>query len=232
MAKAAAVMFAVTLKSGRAMICASANRPHSNASPAGGLMSLTLAGSRRWVDGAWVGLAGAGIALIAPWGGGGIDGLGMVFSLAAGGFWAVYIVLGQRTAAVLPGPRAVAVGMLFAVLPVVPFGVASGSLRHLTPHLLLLGAGLAVFSSVLPFTLEMRALRTMPTRTFSILMSLEPVAAALSGWLLLGERLTAGQWLAVGLIVTASAGATLTSQRTEAVGPDPGTGTDPDPDLG
>ena len=182
-----------------------------------GPLGLALAGSRRWADAVWVGLAGAGIALIAPWSGSGVDLPGMAFALAAGACWAVYIVLGRRTAAVLPGPVAVAVGMLFAALPVLPFGIASGSLLALTPHLLLLGAGLAVFSSVLPFTLEMQALKTLPTRTFSILMSLEPVAAAVSGWLLLGEQLTPGQWLAVGFIVVASAGATLTTARPEAV---------------
>ncbi|WP_204376045.1 EamA family transporter [Hymenobacter coccineus] len=178
---------------------------------------LALAGSRRWLDGVWVLLAAAGIALIAPWHGAGVDLLGLGFALAAGGCWAVYIVLGKRTAAVLPGPVAVAVGMLFATLPVLPFGVASGSLLGLTPHLLLLGGLLALFSSVLPFSLEMQALRSLPTRTFSILMSLEPVAAALSGWLLLGERLTVGQWLAVGFIVVASAGATLTAQHPQPV---------------
>ncbi|MCB2406676.1 EamA family transporter [Hymenobacter lucidus] len=178
-----------------------------------GPLVLALAGSRRWVDVVWVGLAGAGIALITPWSGQGIDLLGMAFALAAGACWAIYIVLGQRTAAVLPGPLAVAVGMLFAALPVLPFGVASGSLLHLTPHLVLLGAGLALFSSVLPFSLEMQALKTMPTRTFSILMSLEPVAAAVSGWLLLHEQLTLAQWLAVSFIVLASAGATLTSAK-------------------
>ena len=176
-----------------------------------GPLGLALAGSRRWADAVWVLLAGAGIALIAPWGGAGLDLLGMAFALAAGAAWTAYIVLGRRTAAVLPGPVAVAVGMFFAALPVLPFGVASGSLLALTPHLLLLGIVLALFSSVLPFTLEMQALKVLPTRTFSVLMSLEPVAAALSGWLLLGERLTPGQWLAVGAIVVASAGATLTA---------------------
>ncbi|MDB5234701.1 MAG: EamA family transporter [Hymenobacter sp.] len=181
-----------------------------------GPLGLALAGSRRWVDVVWVVLAGAGIALIAPWSSSGIDLLGLGFALAAGGLWAVYIVLGRRTAAVLPGQLAVTVGMLFAALPVLPFGVASGSLLALTPHLLLMGALLAVFSSVLPFSLEMMALKTMPTRTFSILMSLEPVAAALSGWLLLGERLTFYQWLAVAFIVVASAGATLTTVSPDA----------------
>ncbi|HEX8330490.1 MAG TPA: EamA family transporter [Hymenobacter sp.] len=178
-----------------------------------GPLGLALAGSRRWVDVVWVVLATAGIALIAPWSGEGVDLLGLAFALAAGGCWALYIVLGQRTATVLPGHQAVAVGMLFAALPVLPFGIANGTLEHLTPHLWLLSGLLALFSSVLPFTLEMQALRSLPTRTFSILMSLEPVAAAVSGWLLLNERLTFGQWLAVGFIVTASAGATLTSSQ-------------------
>jgi len=184
-----------------------------------GPLGLALAGSRRLIDVVWVALAGAGIALLAPWSGHNIDLLGLGFALAAGGCWAGYIVLSQRTAALLPGPVAVTVGMLFATLPVLPFGVASGSLSALTPHLLLLGALLALFSSILPFSLEMQALRTMPTRTFSILMSLEPVAAALSGWMLLGEQLTFGQWLAVAFIVVASAGATATSPRPQpAVG--------------
>jgi inner membrane transporter RhtA len=178
-----------------------------------GPLVLALSGSRRWLDLVWVLLAAAGIALIAPWSGSGVDLVGMAFALAAGVCWAIYIVLGQRTAALLPGPVAVTVGMLFATLPVLPFGMASGSLLHLTPHLLLLGALLALFSSVLPFSLEMQALKFLPTRTFSILMSLEPVAASLSGWLLLGEQLTLAQWLAVTFIVVASAGATLTSQR-------------------
>ncbi|QNH63455.1 EamA family transporter [Hymenobacter sediminicola] len=185
-----------------------------------GPLGLALAGSRRALDIVWVVLAGAGIALITPWRGQGLDLLGAGFALAAGACWALYIVLGRRTAAVLPGQTAVTVGMLFAALAVVPFGAASGSFSALTPHLLLLGTLLAVFSSVLPFSLEMQALRTMPTRTFSILMSLEPVAAAFSGWLLLGEELTVNQWLAVAFIVVASFGATLTTTAAQPIAGD------------
>ena len=180
-----------------------------------GPLGLALLSSRRWLDAGWAVLAGAGIALITPWHGHGPDLVGLGFALAAGIAWAVYIVLGQRTAVALPGQQAVAIGMLFACLPVLPVGVAGDSLQGLTPHLLLLGGLLALFSSVLPFSLEMHALRTMPTRTFSVLMSLEPVAAALSGWALLGEKLGPGQWLAVGFIVVASVGATLTARRPE-----------------
>ena len=181
-----------------------------------GPLGLALAGSRRWADAAWVLLAAMGIALIAPWSGAGLDWLGLGFALAAGACWAIYIVLGQRTAQVLPGSAAVAVGMLFATLPVLPFGLASGSWHLLTPQLLGLGALLALFSSILPFTLEMKALRTLPTRTFSILMSLEPAAAALCGLFFLHERLTPAQWAAVGLVVVASAGSTLTARQPAA----------------
>ena len=181
-----------------------------------GPLAVALAGSRRWADVVWVLLAGAGIALLAPWGGSHLDVLGMVFALLAGGAWAVYIVLGGRVAAVLPGPRGVAVGMLFASLAVLPFSVAGGGWAQLTPQLLLAGTALAVLSSALPFTLEMNALRHLSSRTFSILMSLEPAAAAVCGLLFLHEHLTPAQWLAVALVMAASAGATLTARPAPA----------------
>jgi inner membrane transporter RhtA len=181
-----------------------------------GPLLVALAGSRRWLDVLWAVLAGVGIALIAPWGGHGIDVVGMLFALAAGGCWAVYIVLGSRVAEVLPGTTAVAVGMLFATLAVLPFGLGSGQLAHLTPRLLGLGAALALLSSALPFTLEMQALKHLPTRTFSILMSLEPAAAALCGWVFLREQLSPSQWTAVVLVMAASAGATLTTRQAPA----------------
>ncbi|WP_221392896.1 DMT family transporter [Dyadobacter sp. NIV53] len=179
-----------------------------------GPLVLALAGSRRALDILWVVLAGAGIALITPWSGKGIDLLGLFFALAAGGCWAIYILLSQRAGAQLPGQLAVTVGMLFAALPVLPIGLIEGNLFSMTPFMLLLGLLLAIFSSVLPFSLEMQALRTMPSRTFSILMSLEPAVAALAGWWLLGEQLKSGQWLAVVCIVAASSGAALTAKQT------------------
>jgi inner membrane transporter RhtA len=178
-----------------------------------GPLGLALAGSRRWLDALWAVLAGLGIALVTPWHGTGPDPLGIAFSLLAGGAWVIYIVLGRRTAAVLPGPVAVTVGMVFAALLVLPFGLGSGELAALTPKLLGLGALLALFSSAVPFSLEMQALKKLTTATFSILMSLEPVAAALSGWWLLHEQLSPGQWVAVVLIAVASAGATLSALK-------------------
>lgn len=182
-----------------------------------GPLVLALAGSRRALDMLWVVLAGAGIALIAPWSGKGVDVLGMVFALAAGGCWAIYIILSQRAGAQLPGQLAVTVGMMFAALPVLPIGVMEGNLGALTLDLCVLGVLLAIFSSVLPFSLEMQALRTMPSQTFSILMSLEPAAAAVVGWCVLGEHLHAAQWLAVLCIVLASMGAAFSARRAHVV---------------
>ena len=79
--------------------------------------------------------------------------------------------------------------------------------------------GVALLSSAIPYTLEMIALKALPARTFGILMSLEPAVAAIVGLVLLHERLTPTQWLAVALVITASAGSTLTS-RSPTVAPE------------
>ena len=178
-----------------------------------GPLGLALAGSRRVIDILWVVLAGAGIALIAPWSGKGVDLLGSVFALSAGVCWAIYILLSKHAGAQLPGQLAVTVGMLSAAILVVPYGLFEGNLHLMTPSILMFGIALAIFSSVLPFSLEMQALRNMPPQTFSILMSLEPAMAALAGWLLLGEHLESGQWLAIACIVMASSGAALWARQ-------------------
>ena len=106
--------------------------------------------------------------------------------------------------------------MLVASIAVLPFALSGGGLSAFTPRLVPAALGVALLSSAVPYTLEMHALRRMPERTFSILMSLEPAVAALCGLLFLGEHLTAAQWLAVVLVIAASAGATLTSPTAPA----------------
>ena len=183
-----------------------------------GPLGVAVASSRRPLDVLWVALAGAGIALLAPWGGGGgVDPVGVVLALVTGGCWAAYIVLGGRLSRELPGSgAAVSIGMLVASVAVLPFALSSGRLADFTPALVPAALGVAVLSSAVPYTLEMHALRLLPERTFSILMSLEPAVAALCGLLFLHERLTNGQWLAVALVIAASAGATLTSRASPA----------------
>ncbi|MEA2564128.1 MAG: inner rane transporter RhtA [Acidobacteriota bacterium] len=176
-----------------------------------GPLGVAVAGSRRALDVVWVVLAAAGIALIAPWSGGGVDPLGVALALAAGACWAAYILLGGHVSRVVPGGAAVAVGMAIAAVTVLPVAVASGDLGRLTPRLLAAGMGVALLSSAVPYTLEMIALKALPARTFGILMSLEPAVAALTGLIFLAEILTGTQWLAVVLVIAASAGAALTA---------------------
>jgi inner membrane transporter RhtA len=181
-----------------------------------GPLGLALFGSRHAVDVVWALLAAGGIALIAPWGGGGVDAVGVLYALAAGACWAAYIVLGGRMSRMMAGGPAVAMGMVIASFVAVPFAMASGGLARLTPGLLAAGAGVALLSSAIPYTLEMIALKAMPARTFGILMSLEPAVAALAGWVFVHEVLSPRQWLAVGLVILASGGSTLTSRAESA----------------
>jgi inner membrane transporter RhtA len=177
-----------------------------------GPLTLAVVSSRRALDFAWVAMAAAGIALIAPWTEGGVDLVGAALATLAGACWAAYIVLGSRVSRVVPGGPAVALGLSVATIVVLPFTLAGGGLVNLTPSLLVAGAAVALLASALPFTLEMHALGAMPARTFSILMSLEPAVAAICGLLFLHEQLTAAQWAAVALVIAASAGATGTAR--------------------
>lgn len=178
-----------------------------------GPLLLAVFGSKKAIDFLWVALAALGIACIAPWGDKGADLLGMCLALLAGAFWAGYIVLGGRISKLMDGGQAVAIGMIFASVIVLPFGIAGGILYHFSPVMLLSGITLALLSSAIPFTLEMSALKKMPARTFSILMSLEPAVAALCGLLFLKEMLSFYEWLAVALVIIASAGATLSKGK-------------------
>jgi inner membrane transporter RhtA len=180
-----------------------------------GPLSVAVFGSRRLIDVVWVVLASAGIALITPWTtGSGVDPLGVALAFAAGVCWALYIVIGKRLSHLLAGGEAVSIGMLVAAVAVVPVAAASGGFAHLTVGRLAAGVGVALLSSAIPYTLEMIALKALPTRTFGILMSLEPAVAALVGLAFLHEVLSGTQWLAVALVIAASAGSTLTSRRT------------------
>ena len=178
-----------------------------------GPLVLAITGSKRVLDFLWVLMAAAGIVLIAPWSSNGLDLMGVLLALLAGAFWAGYIVMGGRISKIMDAGAAVTIGMMFASVLVIPFALADGILVNIKPGLFLSGLALALLSSAIPFTLEMNALRKIPAKTFSILMSLEPAAAALSGLIFLHEYLSIYEWLAVALVVMASAGATLTRKK-------------------
>jgi inner membrane transporter RhtA len=179
-----------------------------------GPLAVALYASRRVVDFLWIGLAVVGLLLLIPIGqtGGGIDLIGASYALGAGVCWALYILYGQKAGAE-NGIQTAALGVMIAALFVAPIGIAHAGSALLTPALLPIALGVAVLSTALPYSLEMVALTRMPARTFGTLMSIEPVFAALSGLLFLGEVLSLAQWLAIGAIITASVGATLSMRK-------------------
>lgn len=178
-----------------------------------GPLLVAIIGSRRLIDYCWILLAAAGIVLIAPWSNERIDPLGVLFALIAGGLWAAYIVLGGKISRIMNDGQAVSTGMLFAAILILPFGFYENGLANLTPKLFGMGVALALLSSAIPFTLEMKALGQLPPRTFSILMSLEPAAASVCAFIFLQENLSFYEILAVFCVVAASVGSTLTAKK-------------------
>ncbi len=173
-----------------------------------GPLAVAVLASRRRLDYLWVGLAAIGLSLLLPItrSGAVLDPIGVLYALAAGVGWALYIVFGQK-AGQAQGPSAATWGLMVAALLTVPVGVADAGARLFDPSILPFGVGVAIFSSALPYTLEMIALRRLSTKVFGTLMSFEPAIAAIAGVVVLHERLTITQWTAIGAIILASAGA-------------------------
>ena len=170
-----------------------------------GPLLLTVALSRRAVDFVAVVGAAAGVVLISealsvPFAE--LDLLGLGLAALAGACWAAYVVLSKRTGAAFSQLDGLAIAMVVASVAVAPFGL--GSVPLWTGEILLKGLGIAVLSSVLPYSLELLALRRMSSRVFGILLSLEPAMAALAGFLVLHQRLTGLQILGIGFVVGAS----------------------------
>ncbi|CAL9496773.1 Threonine_homoserine exporter RhtA [Streptomyces sp. enrichment culture] len=175
-----------------------------------GPLALSVLASRRAVNVVWAALALAGVFLL---GGGDFDGLdtaGVAFALGAGAMWAAYIVFSARTGRRFPQADGLALAMAVGAVLFLPLGVAESGAKLLDPVTLALGAAVALLSSVLPYTLELLALRRLPASTFAVLMSLEPALAALAGFLVLDQALSAPQAAAVALVVAASMGAVRT----------------------
>jgi inner membrane transporter RhtA len=174
-----------------------------------GPLTLSLVQSRRAVDLAWVLLAATGVGLLGLRSeGSGVTVAGVVFALLAAAAWAAYILLSAETGRRWPGLSGLALASVVGAVVLAPFAVTVDAPALGDPTILLIGLLVAVLSSVVPYSLELAALRTIPTKVFGVLMSLEPAAAALAGLVLLGERLGAVQWLAIGCVVAASAGVT------------------------
>ena len=185
-----------------------------------GPLALALLGSKRKTDLLWVGCAIAGILLLLPDSSSAqaLDLTGVLMALGAGACWAGYILFGTRTGKQASGGITVALGMTVAAIVLVPVGAVSQGLALISWEVLPLGLLVGILSSALPYSLEMVALRNMPTQTFSVLMSLEPAIAALAGFIILSELLTLLQWSAIGLVIIASIGSSFTPKKAIEMG--------------
>ena len=180
-----------------------------------GPLSVALYYARQKFDFVWVGLAIVGLVLLFPFdqASQSLDPLGITFALGAGAFWAIYIVTGQKPSGV-SGNHTVCLGMFVGMLCLLPIALFTGMPASVfEPSNLIYFIALAVLASALPFSLEMIALRNLSALSFGTLMSVEPAIAALSGFVFLGEQLLWTQWLALTVIIAASIGCTVTTQK-------------------
>lgn len=170
--------------------------------------------SRRRRDLIWVALAAAGVVLLGVSrgrSGSGLDALGTGYALAAGLFWALYILAARRVGARMPGQAGLAGAMTIAALVLLPLGLSGAATAVTRPEVLFLGLVTGVLASVLPYAFEMSALRHLDPSVFGVLLSLEPAIGAVAGRVLLGQRFGPGEALAVAVVVLASAGSTLSA---------------------
>ena len=181
-----------------------------------GPLTVALITSRRRRDWIWAGLAAVGIVLLTGGvGGEDLDSLGVVLALVAGFFWGSYILLGKKMGKAFAGGRGLAVAMVLSAILTAPLGIAQGGSALLEPEVLAMGIAVGILSSAIPFSLEIEAMRRLPSSVFGVMMSLEPAVAATVGLVILGQTLVPVEAVAILLVVAASAGA-LRSARAPA----------------
>jgi inner membrane transporter RhtA len=173
-----------------------------------GPLGIAIFGSRRKLDLVWAFIAAAGILLLSGGlGAGGLFSAGAALAIGSGLFWAGYIIQSARVGAIFPGVGALAVALALSALFTAPLGIAEGGSTLLDPGVVAIGLVVGVLSTVIPYALEIEALRRLPNRVFGVMMSLEPAVAALVGLIILSQSLDLTDVVAITLVVIASAGA-------------------------
>jgi len=172
-----------------------------------GPLGLAILKSQRWLDGLWAALAVLGILLLTPLGGSDLNVTGMFLALLAGVCWALYILLAARLGPALPGVEGLTWGLFVSTLVLLPIGIANAGSALLNPKLLMLGAGVALLSTALPYACEIIALRSIPIKVFGVMLSVEPMVGVLAGFWILGETLSTRSLIACLLVSVAAAGA-------------------------
>ncbi|MGN6607440.1 MAG: EamA family transporter [Jatrophihabitans sp.] len=179
-----------------------------------GPLVVAVLGSRRRLDALWIVLAAGGVALLASGSAGSaVHPLGILLVLVAATCWGCYILLSKRVGAAFAQLDGLALALGVGTFVVLPAGVVEGGSALLHGTVLAGGLGVGLMSSLIPYSLELIALRTLTPARFGLLMCLQPAVATLAGVLVLGERITLVLVLALLMVVTASAGSTLTARR-------------------
>jgi inner membrane transporter RhtA len=182
-----------------------------------GPLVVAVSGSRRLVDLVWVGLAAVGILALTHGGAHGLNALGVGFALVAGCLWGGYILVNARVGQAFERGTGLALAMLVASVVVLPAGVIDGGTHLLEPQSLAVGAAVGMLSSAIPYSFELEALRRIAASVFGVLMSLEPAMAALAGFLVLGQGLSARALVGMALVVAASIGASRRAREAPVV---------------
>jgi inner membrane transporter RhtA len=176
-----------------------------------GPLIVSVAGSRRAIDLIWVALAAAGILLLSPITDATLDPVGLLLAFVCAFAWGTYIIVTKRAGNALPGNTMLTLSMCVAAVVAAPFGAVRAVEILRDPSLIGLAIIVALMSSVIPFWLEFKALRSLAPRVFSLLLSLEPAAAVIMGWLILHESLGIEKIIGIGMVTIAAAATTRTS---------------------
>jgi inner membrane transporter RhtA len=180
-----------------------------------GPIAVAVLTSHRRTDLIWVALAVAGVVLLGQ-GFAEAQLAGLIFIVAAGGFWALYIVLGRRLAHATVGAAGLAPACAVSAVLLAGPGLASARGALLDPKVIGLCALLGLLGTAIPYAIEMYAMRRVPARTFSVLLSMHPAVAALVGAAALSQGLSLRDVLAIAFVVAASTGALAAAARVRA----------------
>lgn len=174
-----------------------------------GALAVSLIGARAQpLQVVWALLSLLGVAVIVAGPTSEVSTAGVVFALASAACWAAYILFSAVVGARTTGGSGLAWATTWAAFLTVPLALFTNPAVLTDPAVLATGTGVAILSTVIANSAELASLRRLPASVFAILVSLEPVVAALGGIIVLDEHLTAWQWSAVVCVVIASIGAT------------------------
>lgn len=180
-----------------------------------GPLGVSVFGSRRVIDLVWVVAAAVGILLLSPITDVTLDPVGVLIALACGILWGLFIIVTKRAGDLVQGNAMLALSMCVAAVIAAPFGAARAVGVLASPQLLVTALIVALLSSIIPFWLEFNALRRLASRMFGLLMSLEPAAAALMGWIILHENLGLEKMAGIGLVTLAAIATTRSGKPIE-----------------